>query len=78
MLMNKRGLSAVVTTVIVILLAIVAITIVWNFVKPTIEGAGSSIEILSKDSKLKVKKAETTSPGNIDVVIERGGTQIQI
>jgi|SRR3989344_1886030 len=44
MIMNKKGLSDVVTTVLIILLAIAAIVIVWNFVSPTLENAGSQIE----------------------------------
>ncbi len=40
---NKRGLSDVVTTVLIILLAIAAVLIVWSFVKPAIQKAGESL-----------------------------------
>lgn len=44
MKMQKRGLSDVVTTVIIILLVIAAIAIIWSFVQPTLRGAGEDIE----------------------------------
>lgn len=43
MIMKKRGLSDVVTTGLVILLAIAAVVIVWTFVKPTIIGVGEKV-----------------------------------
>jgi ribosomal protein S8 len=41
---NKRGLSDVVVTVLVILLALTAVTIIWSFIKPAIQTAGTGIE----------------------------------
>jgi hypothetical protein len=76
--MKKRGLSAVVTTVIIVLLVIVAITIVWSFVKPVIEDAGAEASVLSKRGGLKLKSAEAISPGRVDVVIERGNSNADI
>ncbi len=43
MVMKKRGLSEVVTTVLIILLVLVAIGIIWAAVRPTIESSGSRI-----------------------------------
>ena len=41
MVTNKKGLSDIITNVLIILLVLVAITIIWFFIKPTIErGAG--------------------------------------
>lgn len=42
MINAKRGLSDVVTTVLIILLALAAITIVWSFVGSTVENVGES------------------------------------
>lgn len=41
--MKRRGLSEVVTTVLIILLVLVAIGIIWAAVRPTIENSGSRI-----------------------------------
>jgi len=43
MIKNKRGLSQVVTTVIIILLSLAAIAIIWTFVRPVIENSSSQI-----------------------------------
>lgn len=40
---KKRGLSDVVTTVLIILLVLVAIGIIWAAVRPTLEDSGSRI-----------------------------------
>ncbi len=42
-MINKKALSDVVTTVLIILLAIAAIAIVWSFVQPTLKGAGEKL-----------------------------------
>jgi hypothetical protein len=41
--MNKRGLSQVVTTVIIILVVLAAITLIWAAVRPTIQDASERI-----------------------------------
>lgn len=41
--MQKRGLSQVVTTVLIILLVLVAVLIIWGFVRPTIESTGEQV-----------------------------------
>lgn len=41
--MNKRGLSQVVTTVLIILVVLAAILIIWAAVRPTVETAGEQI-----------------------------------
>ena len=42
-MINKKTLSDIVTTVLIILLAIAAIAIVWSFVQPTLKGAGEKL-----------------------------------
>ena len=48
MRINKKGLSDVITAVLIILLVLAAIVIIWSFVKPAIETSGGSIEPKSK------------------------------
>jgi FlaG/FlaF family flagellin (archaellin) len=41
---NKRGLSDVVTTVLIVLLTIVAIAILWSFLQPMFTKSGAKIQ----------------------------------
>ena len=43
MITNKKGLSDVVTTVLIILLVVAAIAVLWSFVGPTINKAGNQV-----------------------------------
>jgi len=45
---TKRGLSNIIGTVLIVLLALAAIAIVWNFLAPTFTGAGETIDISQK------------------------------
>ena len=69
MIMNKRGLSQVVTTVLIILLVLVAILIIWGFVRPTIESTGEQVtaDCLQIDLRPTACTIATTS-----VTVERG------
>lgn len=60
-LIGKRGLSDVVTTGLIILLAIAAVVIVWSFVRPAITDVGEKIsgECLTVD----VEPVSCTSGG---------------
>ena len=52
---NKRGLSDVVTIVLIILLALAAVGIIWAFIKPTIENTGSGIDLSAQCFNTEVK-----------------------
>ena len=79
MIMNKKGLSDVVTTVLIILLAIAAIVIVWNFVSPTLENAGEQIESQTAclDASVVVVscKPGTAAATDDNVVVRNDGGQ---
>jgi len=45
---TKRGLSNIVATVLIILLALAAVAIVWSFIRPTLEDAGTTIDLSSR------------------------------
>ncbi len=53
--MKKRGLSDVVATVLIVLLALAAVTIVWRFIGPSLQGAGEQIEEQSQCSQTEVQ-----------------------
>jgi len=66
MVMNKRGLSQVVTTVIIILLVLAAIAIIWSFVRPVIES--SSQQISADCSTIDLEVASCTTDGTSYVI----------
>ena len=45
MMVNKKGLSDVVTTVLIVLLTIVAIAMLWSYLSPLITGTGTRINL---------------------------------
>jgi hypothetical protein len=70
---NKQGLSAVITTLIIILLVIVAVGIVWVVVKGTIDesvgGIASGTKCLA--NTVEATRLITVGTGIYDVVVER-------
>ncbi len=68
--MEKRGLSDVVTTVLIILLVLVAIGIIWAAVRPTIENSGSRISGDCLTIQLESVSCTAVAQG-YDVVVKR-------
>ncbi|GAI89428.1 unnamed protein product, partial [marine sediment metagenome] len=68
----KRGMSAVVTTLIIILLAIVAIGIVWVVVKNIVDKGRDEISLTSLTLDLQIKKV-LVEEDNLSIGVERGG-----
>jgi len=56
-MINKKGLSEVVTTVLIILLAIVAITIVWFVVRNVIKSGSEEADIRKVSLDLNILEA---------------------
>ncbi|MFH1425485.1 MAG: archaellin/type IV pilin N-terminal domain-containing protein [archaeon] len=61
--MKKKALSNVVATVLIVLLALVAVVIVWSFVKPTLEESGSSLSARQKCINAEVKATGCSTSG---------------
>ena len=80
--MNKRGLDAIVTTVIIILLAIVAIAIIWTVVRNVVQQSSEQIDISSKCIAVDLRAVSVapvaTEVGNYSVTLNRraGGDAI--
>jgi len=76
MIKNKKGLSTIVTTLIIILLVLVAIGIVWVVVRGVIEEGTSEIDIKVKCIDVNVKATAVTNcagdPALCDVILTRG------
>lgn len=47
-MMNKKGLSDIVATVLIVLLALAAVAIVWGFLRPMFDSVASSTDLKSK------------------------------
>ena len=79
-MINKRGLSAVVTTLIIILLVLVAVGIVWVVVRNVIEQGAEQIDISTKCVAVDVRAVGVVPAGgdNYIVTLERksGGGDI--
>ena len=76
MIKNKKGLSAIVTTLLVILLVLVAVGIVWGVVNNVIKSGAAGIDIGAKCFGIEVAAKSITSC-DVDsclVVIERTGS----
>ncbi len=71
---NKRGLSAVVTTLIIIILVFVAIGIIWVVIRDVFEGGAADIELSSKclDIDVSATAVVNTSDINYIVTLKRG------
>jgi len=71
-LKSKKGLSDVVATVLIVLLAIAAIVIVWGFVSPFIKGTTNQADIQSKCLTAEVVPVSCTTAGVVNVQWKAG------
>lgn len=69
---NKRGMSAVISNLIIILLVIVAVTIVWSVVQGLIDDTTSQIDMEDFDINAKITRTEI-SQDSIEVQVENSG-----
>lgn len=77
---NKRGLSAVVATLIIILLVLVAVGILWAVINNVIEGGSETIEYNQLCAEVDFREIEVSeSTGGVyDVRFQRGTTGEEI
>jgi flagellin-like protein len=81
MINNKKGLSAIVTTLLVILLVLVAVGIVWGVVSRVLNQGAESFDIQTKCLSLDVIATSTTCTtvgGACDVIVERTGSSSEV
>ena len=76
MKLNKRGLSDVVTTGLIILLAIAAVIIVWSFIRPAITNVGESIDTQCIQLELTPVSCSTAATGRTVAVKMSAGNTI--
>jgi len=77
---NKKGMSAVVTTLIIILLVIVALGIIWVVVKNVIQGGVEQVDLSTKCREVEVRavKLVANSATSYDVTLSRTGAGDEI
>lgn len=76
MIMTKKGLSDIVTNVLIILLVLVAVGIIWLFLRPTVNSVGNvqgSTDCLTID----VQPVSCSAAGNIVVKRNTGQGSLQ-
>ena len=71
---NTKGLSEVVTTLIIILLVLVAIGIIWVVISGVIKGGAGQIDVSTKciAVDLSALSVNETSAGVYDITLHRG------
>ncbi len=62
--MQKRGLSDIVTTVLIILLVLAAIVIVWRFIRPVLINAGENVNVDQFSTRYEITNTKQ-SFGNV-------------
>jgi flagellin-like protein len=69
---NKRGISQIVTTVLIILIILVAIVLIWNFVRPAITKAGEQISTDTDCLRLDIEVINcVVSSDSVNVTVKR-------
>lgn len=79
-MVSKKGLSGIVTTILFILLVIVAVGIVWAFLNPFL-GQGSSDIGAAGDClrlRLEANSCVNNSATNYNVSVSRGGDNVEL
>ncbi|GIU68270.1 MAG: hypothetical protein KatS3mg001_586 [Candidatus Pacearchaeota archaeon] len=73
---NKRGLSAVVTTLLIILLTIIAIGIIWVVIRNLVEQGSEQIDITTQCAAIQLEFVSVNpvagETGNYTVTLRRG------
>jgi hypothetical protein len=76
--MKKRGLSNLVATVLIILLALAAVALVWSFLQPSFERTGVQIDLGTECLNVDVKPVACTYDANriSTVTVQRSAGEI--
>ncbi len=75
MIKNKKGLSAVITTLLVVLLVLVAVGIVWAVVRNLVQTGAGGVELGAKCLNIDVSAVSASCNDSLcNVVVERSGS----
>jgi len=75
-MINKKGLSDVVTTVLIILLALAAVIIIWSFVRPAIQTAGKGVTTGTECFKTDIEVI-SCDEGDNKIVVKNNGQKAE-
>ena len=77
---NKKGLSTIVATLLIILLTLVAVGIIWVVVKNVVQGGSQQVDLSSKclAANVVATKVTNTSDNVFDVTLSRQGGNDQM
>jgi len=80
--MNKKGLSEVITTVLIILLVLAAIVVIWSAVKPALDKGANEIsgasECFNFDVSVQSCKIINSATGNVSITLTKGTKDIEV
>jgi hypothetical protein len=77
---NKKGISDVVTTVLIVLLSLVAVAIVWSFLSPLITKSGTQISQTQAclNANLEVTNCKLDSVTTYNVTVHRSAGTAEV
>ena len=76
---NKKGISEVVTNVLILLLVVVAVGILWAFLQPLFKGAGTKTELSQACLNLQLEPIKCTGASDsVVVTIKRGSDSVAV
>ena len=82
MFKQKRGLSEVIVTSLIIILGIAAVLIVWGFVSSTLEKAGDNLDLSSSCLNMQVKPLncilDAGAPANVPPIPPTAKVNVQL
>ena len=72
--MNKRGVSAIITMVLIIMIVVVSIVIIWAVIGPIVEKTGEGAEDGQFSVVLQIEDFEVKPNGDISLIVSRGAS----
>lgn len=70
---NKKGVSAVVATILIVLLSVTAVVIVWQVIKPALEKTAGKVSFNCIEVELKINSLNCANrTGTVGVSLNKG------
>ncbi len=76
--MDKRGLSGIITTVVLIALSLVAITIVWVFIQNLVTESTEGLSLDAVNSRVDLERVLVYSNGSVEATVKRTSGQANL
>ena len=70
--MNKRGISAVVATILIVLLSVAAVVIIWQVLKPAIQKSAGRVGTGCIDVDLTINSVNCITSNSMKVTLNAG------